>query len=379
VTFHDGETAVAKVVGTDPGADVAVIKVENTSYRPLPKGQSKSLKVGEWVMAVGSPFGLSQSVTAGIVSATERSVAETTGMRITDYEAFIQTDATINPGNSGGPLINMEGRVVGVNSAIATPNRAWAGVGFAIPIDLASHLADKLIKDGKISRVRVGIRMEPMTPKLARSMKLDPKTHGVAVAEVVEGSPAAKAGVQKGDVIVGFDGHPVTGPSAFRILVSTGDTDKAYELKYLRDGKEQSTSITPAPEEKVRFAFERGEDRRPRAEAARPATSSGFGLGVQDLTPELAEQFGYPKGTEGVVVASVEEDSPAARAGLEEGDLITKVVKDKKIEAVKSAKDFGSLIGKDAEELAVYVKDVRNPKKEGTFLTLSKKVKAEKE
>src|SRR5262249_33299954 len=156
-------------------------------------------------------FGLSQSVTVGIVSATERSVMESTSgaMKISDYESFIQTDAEINPGNSGGPLVDMSGRVIGVNAAIATPTRSWSGVGFAIPIDMASQIADKLIKDGKVSRVRVGIRMEPLNPKIAREHKIDPKTKGVLVAEVLDNSPAAKAGIKAGDVITGFEGQPV--------------------------------------------------------------------------------------------------------------------------------------------------------------------------
>ncbi|MEO6809183.1 MAG: trypsin-like peptidase domain-containing protein [Isosphaeraceae bacterium] len=372
VTFYDGETAKAKVVGADPGADVAVIKVDTDAYRPLPLGDSEKLRVGEWVIAVGSPFGLSQTVTAGIISATERVAG------INEYESFVQTDAAINPGNSGGPLIDMNGRVIGINSAIATASRANSGVGFAIPIAMADGLAQKLIKDGKISRVRIGVRMEPLTPSEARKLKADPETRGVIIGDVVEDSPAAKAGLKKGDIITEFQGHEIDNPAEFKIVVSTSDADKPYELKYIREGKEQSTKITPSPEKDVRFAFERGDEERPAApkrgerSAPAPGESKGFGLGIQTLTPELAKQFGYPEGTEGVVIASVEEKSPARAAGLEEGDLITKVVMNKKIEPVKDAKEFTELVKDDADELAIYVKDVRNPTKPGQFITLSK-------
>jgi serine protease Do len=181
VTFHDGETAQATVVGTDPETDVAVIKVDRTDYRPVLRGRSKDLRVGEWVLAFGSPFGLKQTVTAGIVSATERN-----DVGINDYEAFIQTDAAINPGNSGGPLVNMDGRVVGINSAIATSTRSNAGVGFTIPIDMAAQLADSLIKNGKVQRARLGIILQPLTPTTRPSMltRGPPELPGLIAASV---------------------------------------------------------------------------------------------------------------------------------------------------------------------------------------------------
>jgi serine protease Do len=254
VTFHDGETAKAKVVGTDADADVAVIQVDTTQYRALPKGKSDKLRVGEWVMAIGSPFGLDQTVTAGIISATERE-----NMKINKYESFLQTDCAINPGNSGGPLVDMNGRVVGINSAIATSSRSNAGVGFAIPMDMASVLADKLIKDGRVSRALVGLLLSkaPMTPSVAKKLGLAEKTHGVLVRGVVEGSPAAKAGVETGDVIVEFDGHLVSTESTFRNLVSASDAGKSYALKFIREGKTQEAKVTPALEKDIQLPFER--------------------------------------------------------------------------------------------------------------------------
>ena len=367
VTFHDGEKAEAKVVGTDPDADVAVIRVEGMAYRPLPKGQSEKLRVGEWVIAVGSPFGLEQTVTAGIISATERG---TVGINL--YEAFLQTDAAINPGNSGGPLVDMNGRVVGINSAIATASRSNSGVGFAIPMDMASVLADKLIKDGKVSRARVGLqlKMDPLTPSLAKKLGLDAKTHGVIVDQVVAGSPGAKAGVKGGDVIVEFDGHRVSTVAGFRNLVSASDAGKSYSMKSFRGGEESVTQIVPAPEDEVLFAFER-EGREASRRPVAVAKLEDFGLSVQPASARILGRLGYPRGTEGLLVTGVNEDGPAAKVGLEEGDLITKVVKDKKILPVKTVEDLVAA-AKGSDELAVFVKDVRNPENDAQALTLNK-------
>jgi len=258
VTFHDGETAQAKVVGTDADADVAVIQVETTQYRAIPKGQSGKLRVGEWVLAIGSPFGLDQTVTAGIISATERGA-----VGINKYESFLQTDCAINPGNSGGPLLDMDGHVVGINSAIATGSHSNAGVGFAIPMDMASVLADKLIKDGRVSRALVGLFLsnKPITPSLGKKLGLSDKVHGVVVEGVLQGSPGAKAGVELGDVIVEFDGRPINNRANFRNLVSASDAEKAYALKFYRDGKAREVQITPALEKNVRFPFDRDDEK----------------------------------------------------------------------------------------------------------------------
>jgi len=252
VTFHDGVEASAKVVGTDPQSDVAVIKVDNTHYRPLERGVSGKLKVGEMVMAVGSPFGLSQTVTTGIISATERN-----DVHINEYESFLQTDAAINPGNSGGPLVDMGGRVVGVNSAIVMRSGGNDGVGFAIPIDLASDMAEMLIKHGKVQRARIGIALQPLTPALAKQLGIDAQTRGVMVGEVLPGSPADKAGLKSGDVITAFSDTPVVNLPAFRLHVAASEVGKSYDLTYYRDGKKRTTTITPAASEQVVFAQEK--------------------------------------------------------------------------------------------------------------------------
>jgi len=294
VNFSDGTDAVAKVVGTDPGADVAVIKVESTNYPPLPRGDSSKLRVGELVMAVGSPFELSQSVTTGIISATERN-----DVKINQFESFLQTDAAINPGNSGGPLVNMNGQVIGVNSAIVTGGRGNDGIGFAIPIDMASSVADQLIKDGKVHRARIGIRLEPLTPALARQLGLDASTKGILVGDVVTGSPADKAGLKQGDVILGFGGEKIQSIPSFRLKVSSSPVGKSFDIEYYREGKKQTATITPAPAENVVFEQEKEVGQGQGQEKAKPAEPvktaiSDFGLEVQPLTSELSKQLDLP-------------------------------------------------------------------------------------
>jgi serine protease Do len=365
VTFHDGTEVAAKVVGTDPGSDVAVIKVENTTFPPMHRGQSSKLKVGEMVMAVGSPYGLSQSVTTGIISATERN-----NVRINEFESFLQTDAAINPGNSGGPLVNMLGQVIGINSAIVTGGRGNDGVGFAIPIDMASTVTDSLIQFGKVQRSRVGIALEPLSPVFAKQVGLDPNLKGVVVGDIVPNSPAAKAGLQRGDVITGFNGGPVVGVPSFRLTVSSSAAGKEFSLKYWREGKEHTTTIVPAPYDKVVFAQEK-EAKEETPEAGKPvekATIGNFGLEVQPLTAELAAHFGHAKDAKGLLISGVKPGSPAEAAGLEPGELITRVVKDRKVQTLTSVKDFESLTSK-ADELALYVESHDRP---GRFVTITK-------
>jgi len=373
VTFYDGVEAVAKVVGTDPQTDVAVIKVEKTDYRPLPKASSGKLTVGELVMAVGSPYNLDQSVTTGIVSATERN-----SVGINEYESFIQTDAAINPGNSGGPLVNMDGQVVGVNSAIVTGGRGNDGVGFAIPIDLAANIADNMIKNGKVRRSRVGIALDALSPVMAKQLGLDPKAKGVVVGQIVPGSPAEKAGLKPGDVITGFNGGPVTSVPNFRLTVATSEANREFSVAYFRDGKERTTTIVPAPAEKVVFEQERNREKAQEPEVAKdkdkdaPKAEVGdFGLEVQALTPELAAQFGHPKDAKGLLISDVKDGSPADAQGLQPGMLVSRVVKNQRVSAVGSVKEFQDLAGK-SDELALYVE---SPKGVGHFVTLSKSKK----
>jgi len=371
VTFYDGVTASAKVVGTDSKTDVAVIKVENTSYQALPKGDSTKLKVGELVMAVGSPFNLSQSVTAGIISALERNDLGINGNDT--YESFIQTDAPINRGNSGGPLLNMNGEVIGINSAIMSGSSGNDGIGFAIPIKMATSVADMLIKDGKVHYARIGIVLGPLTPALNRQLGLDEGTKGVFVEDVVPGSPADKAGLKQGDVITSFGGEKVHDRSSFRLKVATSEVARPQEIGFIRDRSPRTAQIVPAPAEKVVFDAEpQGKSSTGRPEPAAPAktTINAFGLEVQPLTPELAKPLGLPADLKGVVVSSVKEDSPAEAAGIQEGDVITKVIRDHKPQPLTSVKEFHDLAS-NADELALFVQTG----KLGRFVVLSKGTK----
>jgi serine protease Do len=366
VTFYDGAEAEAKVVGTDKQTDVAVIKVKETHYPALPRGDSGRLKVGEMVMAVGSPFGFSQSVTSGIISALERNA-----VGINEYESFIQTDAPINRGNSGGPLVNMNGEVIGVNSAIVSGGSGNDGIGFAIPMKLANSVAEMLIKDGKVHYARIGIRLAPLTPDLARQFGLDSGTKGVLVEQVFPGTPADKAGLKAGDVITSFAGEKVADHSSFRLKVATSEVAHSYEIGFLRDGAKKTASITPAPADKVAFDLgkEEEKDTSAKSEPAKTAISA-FGMEVQPLTSELAKPLGLPADVKGVVVAEVKENGPAAEAGIREGDVITKVVHDRRIQPLTGVKQFQDLASK-SDELAIYVQRG----KAGQFVTLSKSAK----
>jgi serine protease Do len=351
VTYHDGTEVSATVVGTDDKSDVAVIKVDTTSYPPLKVGDSGSLKVGDLVMAIGSPFELSQSVTTGIISATERN-----SVGINDFESFLQTDAAINPGNSGGPLVNMNGEVVGVNSAIVTGGRGNDGIGFAIPIKMAANIANMIIKDGKVHRARIGIYLQPLTPVVAKQLGVDPQVKGILAAEIVPGSPAEKAGLKQGDVIVGFNGEKIRSAPSFRLIVSASEVGKEFDLTYIRGGKEHKTKIVPADFDTVSFPIEKADVEKPREKKAEPEKTAinDFGLEVQPLTPELAKQLALDGDIKGLLVSSVKDGSPAEEAGISEGDVITKVIKDQKFQPLTSVKEFQDLAA-GQNDIAVYV------------------------
>jgi len=220
VRLKDGREFTAKTIGTDPRSDVAVIKIDAANLPVLALGDSDSLEVGEWVIAIGSPFGLSHTLTVGVVSAKGRS-----RVGIADYENFIQTDAAINPGNSGGPLVDLYGRAVGMNTAIFSRNGGYMGIGFAIPINMASTIKDQLIKTGRVTRGHLGIVIQDLTPELAESFGLDDH-NGVLVAEVTQGSPAEKAGMKQGDVVVEFNNKPVENIGSFSQQCGAQDSGK---------------------------------------------------------------------------------------------------------------------------------------------------------
>jgi serine protease Do len=318
VTFQDGREFDAKVTGRDPQSDVAVVEIKAGGLPSLRWGNSSDLEVGEWVVAIGNPFGLSHTLTVGVVSAKGR-----TSVGINDYEDFIQTDAAINPGNSGGPLVNLDGEVVGINTAIFSRSGGYMGVGFAIPSNLAKAIAYQLIEHGEVTRGYLGIVIQQLTPDLAESFGID-SAKGILVAQVSEDSPAENAGLRQGDVIVEYRGEPVTDVGSFRNQVSLTAPGSTEAVTVLRGDKRKTLQVTIG-----RLT----EDKLIAQGSAQSADE--IGLTVQTLTPQLAEQFDAKPG-EGVVVTEVRPGSIAAMAGIETGSLILQVNR----EPVGSAADF---------------------------------------
>ena len=315
VKLASGKEYDGKVVGRDAKTDLALVKINGASdLQPLKLGNSDDLKVGSWVVAVGSPFGLEQTVTAGIVSAKGRVIGSG------PYDNFIQTDASINPGNSGGPLINMNGEVVGINTAIIAEGR---GIGFAIPINMAKEIVPQLEEKGHVTRGWLGVSVQEVTPELAKSLNLKEK-EGALVAQVVSGGPAEKAGIEQGDVIVEFDGKKVADSKALPLIVATTPVGKNVTVKLLRDGKvtDRQVKVGELEEKGVKVS-------------ETPTYKKSLGITVQNLTPETAKQLGVKKDT-GVVVTGVEPGSPAEEAGIQTGDLIQQVNR----KPVKNAEDF---------------------------------------
>lgn len=304
VTLVDERTFGAKVIGTDPKTDIAVIQIEGAkNLQPVTLGDSDKIRTGEFVIAVGTPFGLTYSVTVGVVSATHRA-----DVGITTFEDFIQTDASINPGNSGGPLVNVHGQVIGINTAIVASGQ---GIGFAIPINLAKGIMEQLIKTGRVTRGWLGVVIQPITEELAEQFGVE-RGAGVLIADVVEGGPADKAGMTTGDVVEMFAGKPVTDVRHLQRLVAGVRPGKTVQVKVRRQKKDLTLNVTvgemPSSEEEM---------------AVPPQSLERYGFAVQDLTPELRERFQVEEG--GVLVSSVEPGSPAFRRGLRPGDVILEV------------------------------------------------------
>ncbi len=336
VTLDDERELEAEIVGLDPKTDLAVLKVEGGDDLPgTPMGDSDGLEVGDYVMAIGNPFGLGHTVTAGIVSAKGRVLGAG------PYDDFIQTDASINPGNSGGPLINMQGEVVGINTAIVAHGQ---GIGFAIPVNTARELIPQLVEHGEVTRGYIGVHIQPVTRELAEAMGLD-DLKGALVADVLSGGPAGEAGVQRGDVIVSFDEKAVEKSHELPAIVAAAPVGKKAPMTVLRDGKEKKLTVKVAelePETTVEDTPDREGDTR-------------WGLGLQDLTPRIARQLGVEAG-QGALVTEVEPGSPAQQASLRRGDVILEV--DSK--PVASAGEVKKAVaGKDSVLLLVQRKDVK--------------------
>ncbi len=301
----------AKVVGSDPKTDLALVHISAGEKLPsAPLGDSDSLRIGEWVVAIGNPFGLDHTVTAGIVSAKGRKEVAPGGRSM--YSNFIQTDASINPGNSGGPLINMRGEVVGINAAI---NAAGQGIGFAIPVNMAKALLPQLAK-GKVERSFLGVFTQPVTKDIAMAMGLKSQK-GALIADVIVDSPAAKAGLMAGDVVTRFDGKPVDDASDLSWLAAVSSAGKEVEVELLRDGKETKIKVVPAAHPEDRVAMPGA---TPESEAA-AGWMPGMGFAARDLTVDERKAAGLPT-KRGILVTAIKEGGPAHAAGLREGDVL---------------------------------------------------------
>ena len=321
VALLDKREFTGLIVGSDPQTDLAVIKIHGDNLPSILWGDSSKLDVGDYVLAIGSPFGLHSTVTQGIVSAKGRG-----GIGITQYEDFIQTDAAINPGNSGGALVNMRGELVGINTAILSRSGGYQGVGLAIPATIGRHVYTSLVTTGKVTRGFLGVGIQAVTPDLAKSFHLN-RPDGAIVTEVREQSPAQRAGLRRGDTIVRYQDQPIAGPRELQRAVTTTPVGTEVAITVMRDGAEQSlhTTIVEHP---------MGQQV---ASAPKPDTESQLaGLTVEDLTPRLAKQLGVDGRITGVVVTDIRVGSQAEKAGLVQGDVIREI----NHEPVQSTEDF---------------------------------------
>ena len=321
VTFQDGREFDAEIRGADPKSDIAVLEIKLDDVPALKLGDSNRLEVGEWVVAIGNPFGLSHTLTAGVVSAKGR-----TSLGINDYEDFIQTDAAINPGNSGGPLVNLDGEVIGINTAIFSRSGGYMGVGFAIPISMAKGIAEQLLDGGEVTRGFLGVNIQNLTPELADSFGVD-SLNGIIVAQVSDDSPAARAGLIQGDLITRYQGVMVKDSGSFRNQVSLTRPGSEAEIEVIRKGSKHVLKATIAAlnEKPVVTASSESADK--------------IGLRVQTISAALAQQFNTQAGR-GVVVTQVEPGSLAQKASIEVGTVIYEVNRTQ----VSSAEQFKSLI-----------------------------------
>jgi len=326
VTLADKKEYPAEVIGLDPKTDLAVLKIE--ANKPLPAaalGNSENVRVGDWVVAIGNPFGLNHTVTSGIVSAKGRVIGAG------PYDDFIQTDASINPGNSGGPLFNMGGEVVGINTAIIPQGQ---GIGFAIPVNTAKPLIPQLVSDGEVTRGYLGVNIQSITPELAKALGVE-KRDGALVADVTPGSPADSGGIQRSDIIIAYDGKDVKDHHVLPAMVAATPVNETVTVTVLRDGKQRKLSVKVGklPSDSARLD-----------KPSQPATGS-WGLQLQDMNPMIGQQLGL-QADQGVVVVGVEPGSPAHAAGIRQGDVIVEVNR----HPVNSVDDVKENIGKSKEK-----------------------------
>jgi serine protease Do len=351
VELPDRRTFDAKVIGTDAPTDLAVVKVDAKDLPTLAIGDSDAVRVGDVVLAVGNPLNIGETVTSGIISAKGRQ----TNLGGDGYENFLQTDAAINHGNSGGALVNTTGQLIGINSQIVSPSDGNIGIGFAIPSNMAKTVMDQLIKSGTVRRGMLGVKVQPISPDMAVAMNL-PSSQGAVVSDVDDGSPAAYAGLQQGDVITQFDGKPVSDSNQLRNMVASTQPGTTVSLQVLRHGKTENVQ--------AKLGELKGTTAAEGPSSSDDSGNGKFGMSVQPLTPDIAQQLQLPRSTKGVVVAGVDPDGIAADSGLAEGDVIEKVNGQpvSSVEQLKSALDNNSgkpsllLVNKKGAEIFLTLK-----------------------
>jgi len=317
VRLSDKREFDAEIVGTDEQTDLAVIKIEGENLVAANMGDSDNLKQGQWAIAIGNPFGLNHTVSVGVVSAIGRS-----GVGIANYENFIQTDAAINPGNSGGPLVNIDGEVIGINTAIFTRSGGYQGIGFAIPVNMAKAVLRDLIDKGKVTRGWLGVAIQDMNTSLAEQFGVA-VTEGVLISDVQDDSPAKEAGFERGDILIEYDNKAMSDVNQLRNVVAQTEVGIEVKVKVLRKGNETVLTVKIGEQPSDLFA------------SAKSSIGMDLGMSVQNLTEELAKSFGF-EGETGIVVSAVEPGSPAAQADVKEGDLIKEVNREK----INNIKEF---------------------------------------
>jgi serine protease Do len=347
VVLHTGRAYTAEVIGSDPQTDLAVIKIDPVpGMRYAELGDSEAVEIGEWVIAIGSPRGFQQTVTAGIVSAKNRSNIGALGPQ--GYEDFIQTDAAINPGNSGGPLINLEGKVIGINSLIISSTRGFEGMGFAIPSNMAEYIAEQLIQEGEVTRGFLGVQIQNLTPEMRESLDLDPEQQGIIVADVTPDGPAEQAGIEQGDIIVSYNGRTIESTTDLRNLVARTQPGADATVTVLRDGESRT------------FDVEIG-DLGGFQQAQADAADETLGMSLQPVTAETARRLGL-ENEGGLLVTAVAPDGPAARVGIVEGTVVLRVGRAE----VNTVAEFRNQIEKNVDRGQVLLL-VFDPRSENTL------------
>lgn len=324
VKLSDGKEYKGRPIGMDSRTDIAIIKINETNLPTVPWGDSDKLRVGEVVLAIGNPYGLSQTITMGIISALGRS-----GIGITDYEDFIQTDAAINPGNSGGALVNIKGELIGINTAIFSTSGGYQGIGFAIPSNMAKNVMDSIINQGRVVRGWLGVRIQPLTPELVKQLGIKDES-GVLLADVEEGSPADKGGLKRYDVIISYDNKKVDNPFHFKNMVAATKPGKTVEIKIIRNGNLLTAKVTIAE-----LPIE------PQIVSPAQFENSLRGVSVQEVTDEVLKKLGITKKIKGVLINNIEEDSPALGI-LSKGDIIMEVNR----KPVTNTKEYNDTVSK---------------------------------